>query len=492
MDKKLTKLTLDKNSIFDNVPIMIFFKDKENRFLRVNKAFCLFMKKSKEELEGKHLANFYTEEEANLLWEDDKEVMESRTSKKNTVVQVTINKKVKWLQMEKVPYVDTTNTIVGIMCFVTDTTEATYLAKVLKDSEVRFRRLFEAAQDGILILDSDTALITEVNQYLVDMLGYSYDELLTKKLWEIGRVEDIEKSKELFKITQDCGYSTCSNLPLMTIDNKIIDVEFVSNLYTEELKNVIQCNIRNITKRRNEEQYEENKRLFKDEKEKIEFIAEANHELRTPLAIIKGSVDIILRESKGKTARYADNALRDIDEEVNHLLNILSDLALLTANNSHVDIKYPHKKINIKVLVDRIIKRSTILAKEKNIIIKKDVLEGSILGDEKYLEKLLMNLINNAIFYGNEGGWVKVKVIFTKTTVKISISDNGIGISAKDIPEIFSRFYRVDKSKNPDGRHTGLGLAISRRAVEAHNGTITVTSKGLGTGSTFIVTITKG
>lgn len=240
-----------------------------------------------------------------------------------------------------------------------------------------------------------------------------------------------------------------------------------------------------------------NKKLTKEhirlleEEERVAFIAEANHELRTPLAIIKGSVDIILRESRGRTARYADNALRDIDEEVNHLLNILSDLALLTASGSQVTNKTTYKKIDLGILITRIIKRCKILAREKNITIHKKLSKSIVMGDEKYIEKLFMNLINNSILYGKVGGMVCVKVNDTKTAITILISDNGIGIAREDLPKVFSRFYRVDKSQNPDGRHTGLGLAISQRAVEAHGGTITVASKGLDKGSTFTVTLPK-
>ena len=242
---------------------------------------------------------------------------------------------------------------------------------------------------------------------------------------------------------------------------------------------------------KNKKLTKEHIRLLEEEQERIAFIAEANHELRTPLAIIKGSIDLILRESRGRTARYADNALRDIDEEVNHLLNILSDLALLTASGSKVNNTTAYKKINLDTLITKIIKRCTILAKENKITIQKKLSKVNIIGDEKYIEKLFMNLINNSIFYGKVGGQVQVKVTDTKILTTIVISDNGVGIAEDDLPKVFSRFYRVDKSQNPDGRHTGLGLAISRRAVEAHGGAITVASKGLGKGSTFTVTLPK-
>jgi PAS domain S-box-containing protein len=117
----------------------------------------------------------------------------------------------------------------------------------IKDSELRYRRLFEAAQDGILILDAQTGMIDDVNPYLIKMLGYSHAELINKKLWEIGLFRDVEASQETFKTLQKKKYIRYEDLPLKTKDGQLIQVEFVSNVYQVGKKKVIQCNIRNIT-----------------------------------------------------------------------------------------------------------------------------------------------------------------------------------------------------------------------------------------------------
>ncbi len=122
--------------------------------------------------------------------------------------------------------------------------------KSLKDSEIRYRRLFEAAQDGILILDAETGAITDVNPFLINLLGYSREEFLSKKLWEVGAFKDIKASKQAFKALQENEYVRYKDLPLRTKDGELIQVEFVSNVYPEGDKNVIQCNIRDITERK--------------------------------------------------------------------------------------------------------------------------------------------------------------------------------------------------------------------------------------------------
>ena len=122
--------------------------------------------------------------------------------------------------------------------------------KKIKTSELRYRRLFEAAQDGILILNAETGAITDVNPFLINLLKYSREEFIGKKLWEVGAFKDIKASKNAFLALQKNEYIRYKDLPLRTNDGNLIQVEFVSNVYLEGGKKVIQCNIRDITERK--------------------------------------------------------------------------------------------------------------------------------------------------------------------------------------------------------------------------------------------------
>ncbi len=121
------------------------------------------------------------------------------------------------------------------------------VGEALQDSEKRYRRLFESAKDGILILDADTGKVVDVNPFLMQLLGYSYDEFCGKYIWEIGAFKDIAASKDAFNILQDNEYIRYEDLPLETHDGQPIAVEFVSNVYLVDHSKVIQCNIRDIT-----------------------------------------------------------------------------------------------------------------------------------------------------------------------------------------------------------------------------------------------------
>ncbi len=125
--------------------------------------------------------------------------------------------------------------------------------QTLQDSELRYRRLFETAQDGILILDAKTGMIDDVNPYLVKMLGYSLAEFISMKIWEVGAFKDIEASQKAFEALQTNEYIRYENLPLKTKDGRLIQVEFVSNVYLVGSKKVAQCNIRDNTARKRAE-----------------------------------------------------------------------------------------------------------------------------------------------------------------------------------------------------------------------------------------------
>ena len=120
----------------------------------------------------------------------------------------------------------------------------------IRTSELRYRRLFEAAQDGILILDAENGAITDVNPFLIKLLGYSREEFVEKKLWEVGAFKDVEASRQAFEALQKNKYIRYEDLPLRAKSGRLIDVEFVSNVYLVGGEKVIQCNIRDITERK--------------------------------------------------------------------------------------------------------------------------------------------------------------------------------------------------------------------------------------------------
>jgi PAS domain S-box-containing protein len=136
---------------------------------------------------------------------------------------------------------------------IEDVTDRRQAEHALEVSEARYRRLFETAQDAILIVDARTRLIMDANPFLTDLIGYAHAELVGKELWEIGLFRDVEASKSAFRELQARGYIRYEDLPLRTKDGRQIEVEFVSNVYRVDSHQVVQCNIRDITARKRAE-----------------------------------------------------------------------------------------------------------------------------------------------------------------------------------------------------------------------------------------------
>jgi len=225
------------------------------------------------------------------------------------------------------------------------------------------------------------------------------------------------------------------------------------------------------------------------EKIKSELIANITHEFRTPLAIMRGSIYLATKDiahKNNKKHRAAKKALRAIDEEIENLSEMLSDLVLITSGDVHRTIELV--PINIHQIANRAADKLKNLAKKKSIrIYKKGGLKNDfVVGDKKYLERVFLNLIRNAITYG--GKKIEVSLETKKNNVLVHIKDDGTGISKDDLPHIFERFFRADKSHNHDDGHSGLGLPIAKWIIDTHKGSINVKSS-LRKGSTFTVTL---
>lgn len=215
-----------------------------------------------------------------------------------------------------------------------------------------------------------------------------------------------------------------------------------------------------------------------------EFVANVSHELKTPLTSIKGF---------SETLRYVDDSetknkfLDIIDKESERLTNLINDILILSnIENIH---KMESEYFNPGDVIENVLDMVKNQAYKKSIIIKyNDCFNSEILGSKDKFHQLAVNLIENAIKYSNENGVVKIDLTLEEQYFVFKVKDNGIGIPKNDIPRIFERFYRVDKSRSTRG--TGLGLAIVKHIVKLFNGEISVKSK-VGRGSTFTVKIKK-
>ena len=210
-----------------------------------------------------------------------------------------------------------------------------------------------------------------------------------------------------------------------------------------------------------------------------EFTANVSHELKTPLTSILGYTELL--ESDVTDDSKKKHFIAEIKNNVDRLLNLINDIMKVSQLSSS-DMNYEFTELDLYETVSCQLKNFEIEARKKNI---KLIFEGNreiIRANKVLIEELADNLIQNAIRYGNENGYVKVTVNEINSKVCLSVEDNGIGIPLSEQERIFERFYRVDKSRSKKMGGTGLGLAIVKHIVQIHGAAVNLKSTpGIGT-----------
>lgn len=213
-----------------------------------------------------------------------------------------------------------------------------------------------------------------------------------------------------------------------------------------------------------------------------QFVADVSHELRSPLTAIRGNLDLLRRGAAEDAAQRAD-ALGAIDSESARMQRLVSDLLLLAQADAGFKIRM--ERVELDTLVLDVYRQGRAMARDVTVALGKED-QAQVMGDPDRLKQLLMNLVDNAIKHTPSGGSITISLERDEQWVRIAVSDTGIGIPAADLPKIFDRLYRVDKSRARDKGGTGLGLAIAKWIAEAHGGRIDAQSQ-VGKGSVFTV-----
>jgi PAS domain S-box-containing protein len=365
-----------------------------------------------------------------------------------------------------------------------DITERVQAQDELIVSELRYRRLFESFKDGILIVSPVTGLITNVNPYLIDLLGYSFEEFLGKELWEIGISKDIIANKEKFQELLEKQYIHYEDLPLKTADGREIWVEFVSNVYEVDHRQVIQCNIRNITERKQAEkekqQLEEKAQINSRLTAVGEMAAGIAHEINNPLTGVIGFSQLLLEKQ---------NVPDDIKDEVRIIADGSKRVAdivkrLLTFARQTKPIR---TLTNLNELIDNTLKLREYVLKTANITVVTRFdpeLPWSVI-DPGQVQQVFLNLIVNAeqeMKKAHGKGTLTITTEKNENNIRISFQDDGPGITKENMGHLFEPFFTTKDV----GEGTGLGLSLSRSIVLEHGGIMSVKSE-FGQGATFII-----
>ncbi|MFS0723214.1 two-component system histidine kinase PnpS [Paenibacillus sp. 1P07SE] len=349
----------------------------------------------------------------------------------------------------------------------------------LKQNETRLESVLDNMINGIVMIDREGKIVL-LNRMAEEVLGFSAKELVgrhfaeAKQQYELAQIiqEGLEEREHIRE-----------EIPFYYPDERLLEIHLVPVFHTREEFGGVLLVLRDVT---------EIRRL---ERMRSEFVANVSHELKTPIAAVKGFAETLLGGAVNdpNTANSFLQIIFDESERLNRLIGDILELSKVESRRVPLQLS----PVEMSSVVSRTMEFIATEATRKNIALEMSVAEGIYVeADEDRLHQILINLLSNGVNYTPEGGKVSVKVEPLRQPgaqesqdydmIRITIADTGIGIPKKDLPRIFERFYRVDKARSRSSGGTGLGLSIVKHLVELHKGTIVVDSSP-GVGSTFTI-----
>jgi PAS domain S-box-containing protein len=336
-----------------------------------------------------------------------------------------------------------------IQCNIREIAARKRSSDTLNASEIRYRRLFETAKDGILILDGESGRIVDVNPFLIDMLGYSRDQFVEKSIWEIGFFKDAIANKEKFLELKRNKYVRYENLPLETASGKSITVEFVSNLYDVDGQKVIQCNIRDITERKLSEEL-----LRKSDLEKQELLRELQHRVKNSFNMISIMINLAADKSDSPPDK---NALAQLDARVRSVSELYS---LLYSSDSFIEVRLDKYCASVANAIIGLSSAASLVTEMEEITISAKAAAP--------IGLILTELITNAVKYGftaGRKGCVTVSLRGKDGGAILEVADDGGGLREDFDP----------------AKSQGMGLKLVMGLTEQIEGKFKMEGEGKGT-----------
>jgi PAS domain S-box-containing protein len=387
---------------------------------------------------------------------------------------------------------DEAGKLIGFSKITRDLTERMEADKRVRQSERRYRRLFETSRDGILLVEPSTGKVVDANPAASELFGRPCEKLVGQELWELGVFKNAEANQSFLRRMEERSRSRYDSLSLPRSGADPIELEFISNAYVTETGTVIQCNFRDISERRQLARAQEEAEASADlHRRKDEFLAMLSHELRNPLASLVNGVHLLRLQESDENA-IQKQARTIIDRQVSHLTRLIDDL-LEVSRISTGRIRLHREHIDARSVVQRAVEtvRPLVIERDHELTIDQPPQPVWLYADATRLEQVLVNLLNNAAKYTDPAGRIVATVEPDADEVVFRVRDTGLGIAPELLPRIFELFTQAERSLDRSQGGLGIGLTLVKRLVEMHGGTAEVQSV-LGQGSEFIIRLPAG
>jgi len=436
------------------------------------------------------------------LWEqtiypDDRERVfaeftELQTKLESGIVEYRIIKKdktIRWVQDHVSWEKDQQGKPISMNGIIYDISESKEADKLLRQSEEKFRTIFESANDAIYLTNLNGQFL-EVNQVACDRLGYSRSELIQMGPKDIDSFDDAAQVEDRINQMLQHGHLLFETITVRK-DGSTIPVEVNIRLIDYMGGKAILGISRDITKHKQAVEAMLQAKMLAEDANRIksEFIMNMSHELRTPLNSIIGFTDVICSENFGALNEYQKKYTSTVLRNGKNLLNIINDIISIS-NIETGKMKLHINEFFVSDVIDEVEALMIPIASQKDIDLtcNIDIEIPTIKADTIKFKQILYNLVSNAIKFTDQGGSVTIGGKISEDLVHISVKDSGIGISPEDQNKLFTPFFQADSSTTREYGGTGLGLALIKKFVEMHSGKIWVESE-VGKGSIFTFAI---
>lgn len=349
----------------------------------------------------------------------------------------------------------------------------------------RLAAILQHSGDGVMILDSALTIL-QVNHAFEQMTGWLSEAAVGQNLDEVITWHRIEQNDLRDMLSQGWFQNKPASETfyvegdLLRRDGLIVSIGIsYAPLFTAQgkLGNII-ANIRDITNFRRAQEMQN------------VFISTISHELRTPVALIKGYASTLSRQDAQWNMDVVHQSLQVIEEEADRLAELIDDLLTASKIQAERKVTLQLADVRLDILGEQAVERLSTQTTRHQFSLSFPENFPAIQGDARRLRQVIDNLLTNAIKYSPSGGIITVGGRFTDNSVTFFVRDEGVGIPESEQDRIFERFYRVDSNLTTKTKGTGLGLYLVKAIIEAHNGTISVKSTP-GKGSNFYFTLPR-
>jgi|GEM_PF-1891687 len=471
--------------VLETIPVRVFWKDVEGRYLGCNRLFAMDAgRSSPESLIGEDDFGITWAEQAALYQADDRQVIESgQANINNEELQKAPNGRQVWLRTSKIPLRNSAGAIYGVLGSYEDITESKRAQEALTESKNNFTQLFQSAPVPIAFSAEADDWGVIWNEAWYRTFGYSREVATGRNGLDFGLWVDPDDRKRFIELVKTEQHVLAFDTLLRRQDGAIRNCSMYGSYIGTPGKRLFMIVFLDITDRKRAEQAEAANRA------KSRFLANMSHEIRTPMNAILGMTHLAL---DARDAGQQRRLLRTVQQSAESLLGILNDILDFSKIEAG-QLQIAHRPFQLDRLLETLISTMNVQATEKGLqlkVIRTPGIPQTLIGDDLRLHQILLNLMGNAVKFTAKGSiTIRVEPAVARTTdsknsLHFSVADTGIGIPKDKLEDIFKSFEQADSSYAREYGGTGLGLAISRQLTTLMGGNLWVESEP-GLGSTF-------